>query len=178
MDVELRTHREEHRRLPTLVECLDEVRKRCVREAVTVRGQEGVVADMRRYGLQPLTDRGVDPGVDEGDPPLVELAREELELRTVRAAVEHEVVEHRPVVREEVVLDDFALVPQAQNELVVTPHRVVAHDVPEDRLAADLDHRLGDALRLLAHAHTEATAEDHHFHLATPESVTVTSPTS
>ena len=131
-----------------------------------------VVADVRLDGLQPLTDRRVDPGVDERDPPLVEVAREELELRTVRASVEHEVVEHRAVVREEVVLDDFALVAEAENELVVTPRRVVAHDVPEDRLAADLDHRLGDALGLLAHAHADATAEDHDFHLATPELLT------
>ncbi len=87
------------------------------------------------------------------------------------AAIEHEVVEQRAVVRQEVLLDDLALVAEAEDELVVAPHRVVAHDVPEDRLAADLDHRLRDALGLLAHAHAEPAAEDHDLHDAGPAEI-------
>ena len=53
----------------------------------------------------------------------------------------------------------------------MAPRRVVPHDVPEDRLAADLDHRLRDPLRLLAHPHAEPAAEDDDLHLAPCPSV-------
>ena len=143
----------------------DQRGQRGVREPVPVGGQERfVVAEVRRDRLQPLADRRVEAGVDEGDPPVLEVAREQLELRAVAVALEHEVVEERLVVGEEVLLDDLALVAEAEDEVVVTPARVVAHDVPEDRPAADLDHRLRDALRRLAHANAEAAAEDHDLH--------------
>src|SRR5262249_14445608 len=79
-------------------------------------------------------------------------------------SLEHEVVQQRTVVGEKVLLDDLALVAETQNELVVTPHRVVTHDVPEDRPPADVDHRLRDPQGFLAHAHAEPTAEDHDLH--------------
>ena len=38
------------------------------------------------------------------------------------------------------------------------------HDVPEDRLAADLDHRLGPCVRLLREPGAEPAREDHDLH--------------
>ena len=69
----------------------------------------------------------------------------------------------RPVVEEEL-LDDVGLVAEAQDEILVPVLAVVLHDVPEDRLMADRDHRLRNALRVLADARTEATAEQHDLH--------------
>ena len=45
--------------------------------------------------------------------------------------------------------------------------RQVAHDVPQDRLPADLDHRLGPVLGLLAHARAETTREQDRLHPST-----------
>src|SRR5262249_7796429 len=75
-------------------------------------------------------------------------------------------------VREEVLLHDLALVPEAQDEVVDSPFGVVAHDVPEDRPASDRDHRLGRPLRRLAHADTEPAPEDDDFHASAARAVT------
>ena len=61
------------------------------------------------------------------------------------AAGEHEVVRQGLVVGEEELLDRLGLVAQAEDEVLVPPGGVVLHDVPEDRPAADRDHRLRDA---------------------------------
>ena len=68
MGVELRPHREEHRRLLALVERVDDVWKGRIREAVAVGREEHlVVADVRLDDLEPLTDGRVGAGVDERD---------------------------------------------------------------------------------------------------------------
>ena len=41
---------------------------------------------------------------------------------------------------------------------------VVMHQMPEDRLVADWNHRLRDVLRIVADARAEASAEQHCFH--------------
>ena len=66
------------------------------------------------------------------------------------------------VVVQEVALDLIALVPERQHELVEAVPRVVLHDVPEDRPAADLDERLRPHLGLLGQARARAAAQDHH----------------
>ena len=97
-----------------------------------------------------------------------DVALEQLDAGVGAVPLEDEVVEERLVVVEEVLADDVALVAEAENELRVPPRRVVAHDVPEDRPVADADHRLRDALGLLAHPHSEAAAEDDDLHDAPP----------
>ena len=59
---------------------------------------------------------------------------------------------------------DAALVAEADDELVDPVGRAHLHDVPEDRLAADLDHRLRPHLRLLAEASALAAGENHGLH--------------
>ena len=49
----------------------------------------------------------------------------------------------------EVLLDHVALVATADHEIVDAVRRVELHDVPEDRLAADLDHGLRFQMGLL-----------------------------
>ena len=64
------------------------------------------------------------------------------------------------MVAQEVLLDLPALVAEAQDEAAHPERAVDLHDVPEDRLLADLDHRLGPVLGLLAQARAHAAAED------------------
>ena len=65
---------------------------------------------------------------------------------------------------EEVPLDHVALVAQGHHELLEAVVGVELHDVPEDRPAADLDHRLGPSLGLLGQPCPEAPGQDDHFH--------------
>jgi hypothetical protein len=67
------------------------------------------------------------------------------------------------VVVEEVALDHLPAVAQAEDEVVEAVVRVALHDVPEQRPPADLDHRLGPELGLLAHARALTTAEQDDF---------------
>jgi hypothetical protein len=70
------------------------------------------------------------------------------------------------VIVEEIVLDDLALVAQCDAEFVEPVARVVLEDVPEDRPAADLHHRLGLGLGFLGQPGAEATGQDHGLHQA------------
>ena len=56
----------------------------------------------------------------------------------------------------------LALVAGGQHEAPEALHGVDLHDVPDDRLAADLDQRLGDRLRALLQAGSPPAAQDHH----------------
>src|SRR5208283_3096069 len=73
-------------------------------------------------------------------------------------------VRHVKKVVREVLLDDVALVAKADDELRQPVGGVDLHDVPEDRLAPDLDHRLRLEVGLLADAGAEAASENHDFH--------------
>jgi hypothetical protein len=79
----------------------------------------------------------------------VDVALEQLDLPA--AVTQHEVVGQRLVVGQEVLLDDLGLVPQAEHEIGGAEAGVVVHDVPDDRLVANRDHRLRDARGGLAH---------------------------
>ena len=142
---------------------LDQLVERGVGEGVPVVGQEHVLAlEQVAHPAQPLADGGVEPGVGEGDPPVGDVGAQQ--LHPPAALGQHEVVGHRLVVVEEVVLDRVGPVAEAQDEVAVAVVRVVAHDVPQDRPVADLDHRLGHRLAVLPQAQAAATAEQHDLH--------------
>ena len=65
---------------------------------------------------------------------------------------------------EEVSLDHVAFVAQGHHEFPEAEVGVELHDVPEDRPAADLDHRLGPGLGLLGQPRPETTGQDDDFH--------------
>ena len=58
---------------------------------------------------------------------------------------------------------DVLLVARADDELVEAEMRVDFHDVPEDRAPADLDHRLGDELRLLPDASAQPARQQYYL---------------
>jgi len=71
---------------------------------------------------------------------------------------------HLPVVgeRRREGLDPLGAVPEQELEAPKALTGVERHDMPEDRLGADLDERLRQALAGLAHARALAAAEDGH----------------
>src|SRR6266487_19887 len=134
-----------------------------VGQAVAVAGEEDLLAfEVLARRPQPLADVGLQSGVGEGDPPVVDVAGEQLDLAA--AVAQHEVVGDGLVVVQEVLLDHVGLVAEAQDEVPVPVVRVVLHDVPQDRPVADRDHRLGDRVGVLAQPQAQTATEKDGFH--------------
>src|SRR5690606_16557154 len=90
-----------------------------------------------------------------------DVAAQQLDL----AVPEHEVVRGGLLVPEEEVLDLLGAVAEAEHELLVTPVRVVAHHVPDQRSRADELHRLGHVPGSAgAHPRAEPAAEEDDLH--------------
>ena len=86
------------------------------------------------------------------------------ELYVAAVARDHAVGESlRPAVEEEI-LDDVGLVAKAKNELVVAIVAVILHHVAQDRLMAERDHRLRQALGIVADAGSKSAAEEDDLH--------------
>jgi hypothetical protein len=64
----------------------------------------------------------------------------------------------------EIFLDDVALVAAADHEVVGAVRRVELHDVPEDGLAADLDHRLRLQIALFGYPSAQPPGENDDLH--------------
>src|SRR5262249_47374963 len=115
--------------------------------------------EVARDAREPRAGHRLGAGLDAGDAPV---ARRRLvigDLARLRE-IDGEVRRQRGEV-EEVAPDHVAQVAEAQDEVLVPVPGVKAHDVPEDRGAADLDHRLGLALGLLAEARALTAAQNH-----------------
>src|ERR1700730_14977701 len=64
----------------------------------------------------------------------------------------------------EVFLDDVALVSATDDEVIDAMLRVNLQNVPENRTAANLDHRLGTNYRFFRETRADAASEDDCFH--------------
>src|SRR5690348_4483122 len=134
-----------------------------VAETVAVVGVEHFLAgNVIAHGPEALADVAPDAGVDHRDAPV--LLRIAEDLHFLAEAGNHAVgVGLRLVVQEEI-LDDVGLVAKAQHEILVTELAVVVHEVPQDRLVTDRDHRLGQALGDIADSRAETSAEKNRLH--------------
>ncbi len=139
-----------------------------VADAVAVGHAEVGIADIAAHPLEPAPGHRVLARVHQRHAPGLDVLL--VHLHRVVPHVERD-VRHVQEVIGEVLLDHVALVAAADDELVDAARRIALHDVPEDRLAADLHHRLGANRGLLADAGTEATGEDDGFQLRPPRSV-------
>lgn len=61
-------------------------------------------------------------------------------------------------------LDDILLVATTDDKLVDTVMAVSLHDMPQDGLPSDFNHRFGDQIGRFAQTCTEATSKNHRFH--------------
>ena len=73
-------------------------------------------------------------------------------------------IRHVQKVVGKVLLDDITFVAAADNKLVYFMEGVELHDMPENRLTADLDHGLGLDVGFLGNARPETTSEDDCLH--------------
>src|SRR5258708_36327770 len=63
-------------------------------------------------------------------------------------------------------LDHFAAIPDGNEKLLEAVMRIVAHDVPEQRLTANLDHRLRLNLSLFGQAGSDTARQNDNPHQA------------
>jgi hypothetical protein len=111
-----------------------------VADAVAVGQAERLVADERQHALEPPPGHRRLARVDERHAP--RLGGRAVDLHLPAAHVERDVRGVQRVVGEPL-LDDVSLVAETDDELLDPVGRVDLHDVPQHRLAADLDHGLG-----------------------------------
>src|SRR5690349_6104187 len=123
-----------------------------IADAVAVREQEGVVGlDIALDALHARPGHRVKAGFRKRDAPVVYVARlQTFDLRFL-AERHRDIRRAEPVVQEKV-LDDMALMTEAQDEVLDPEVRVTAHDVPKDWIAADGNHRLRNIGRDIANA--------------------------
>ena len=160
-----RSHRR-HRRLlaMTAVEG-DQRRDIDVAHPVAVREAEGLfIADVIGHPLEPSAGHGRFAGVDERHLPGLRLPL--VDGHRVEGDVEGD-VRHVEEVVGEILLDQIALVAAADHELVHAMGGIELHDMPEDRPAADLDHRLRLEVRFLRDPRSQAASENDCFHRGT-----------
>ncbi len=132
-----------------------------VRDTIAISHHERLTVEVLAHPLQsPCRLRG-HAGVHERDSPLVADALQWLD--GVVGEVDGDVGSH--VERfGEVLLDVLALVSEADDELLMPEVGEVTHDVPQDRPVADLDHRFGPDIGLLADTTAHTARQDHDLH--------------
>src|SRR5690606_16172845 len=134
------------------------------RHSVPVGEHERFVVHPPSEPLDPAPRVGLLPRVHQVELPgrLISLVDDGAALDQIDRDVVVECVEV-----EEILLDDLALVSQRNDELVHALGRIDVHDVPEDRLASDLHHRLGLEDRLFRESGPQPAGQDHRLHRAT-----------
>ena len=72
------------------------------------------------------------------------------------------------VVVGKILLDHIALVAETDHKLMKPIVRIDLHDVPENRLAADLDHGFRSECRLLTDPRAKSARQNNDFHAPAP----------
>src|ERR1700733_5245449 len=115
---------------------------------------------------QPFADIAPDARVDKRHAPVVLWLAEVFDL--CPAARYDAVGECLGFVTKEKVLDHIGFVAHAQHEVPMAVLAVVLHQVPEDRLVADRDHRLWERPPILANACAQTSTEQNDLHGTDP----------
>ena len=116
---------------------------------------------MLAYPAQAPAGHAVVAGVDQRHPPWFGALL--VDDHVVAAHVERDVGHMQEVVGE-ILLDDIALIAAADHEVVDAVRGVDLQDVPQDRTAADLDHRLGAQAGFLGKPRAESAGQDDCLH--------------
>src|SRR5581483_1086486 len=157
-----RPHRGDGRELAVAAVKLDRRTNVEIAKTVTIGEAERVFAgDVRGHALEAAAGQRVLAGVHERDAPRLDLAL--VHHHGVVGHVEGH-VRHVQEIIGEIFLDDVALVAAADHELIHAVARIDLHDVPQDRLAADLDHRLWPQIALFGNPRAKAAGQNDGFH--------------
>src|ERR1043166_960363 len=136
-----------------------------VAHAVAVGEAEGLVPDQLAHPPQAAARHRAVAGIDERHTPGLELLRPHVDV--VPPQIERHIRAPQTVAGE-ILLDEDPLVPAADDEVVDAVRIEDLHDVPQDRVLADLDHRLRPHLRLFGQPGPEAPRQDDRLHIMLP----------
>ena len=141
MEGERRMDGDETGDLAAFLEGLDHFGQGGVAEAVAVVGEEDLFAfDEVPHRDEPLADIAPDAGVDQRDAPFGRLFAEDFDFLAISG---NNAVAIGGLLRlEEIFLDHIGLEAEAEHEIMVPVLAVIFHDMHQDRLASDRDHRL------------------------------------
>src|SRR5262245_15791859 len=139
----------------------DEIRDIHVAHAVAIGQTKCRVVEIIADALEASASHRLLAGIDKRYPPRI--ARAAVGLDRVIAQIDREIAVTVEEI-EEVVLDRVALVTAADHEIVQSMMRIQFHDVPEDRLSADLDKRLRHDSRFFAQPRPVPASKNHDFH--------------
>ncbi|SCM79274.1 hypothetical protein KL86PLE_90320 [uncultured Pleomorphomonas sp.] len=131
-----------------------------IAHAIAVGQAEGAV-DIVAHAAYPPARHRLLAGIDQRDLP--RLGMPLVDLHAVVGEVEGDIRHVKEVIRE-IFLDQIALVAAADHEFIDAILPVELHDVPENRPAADLDHRLGAQMRFLADPRAQSARKNDRFH--------------
>jgi len=133
-----------------------------VGDAVAVGEADGlVVGEVAAHPGQTAAGKGGFTGVYQGDLPGFGLLA--AHFHVIEIHIEGDITGVQEIVGE-VFLDHITLVATTDDEVVDAVVAVNLEDVPQDRLAADLHHRLGPQVGLLRKPGTKSTGQDDGFH--------------
>jgi len=135
-----------------------------IADAIAVRAQEDVIADVPLHPLDPAPGHRLRAGVSQRHVKVLLKV-----LAVVRDLVagtkgDGEVTLHRLVI-EEVLLDHVASVAKAEHEVLEAVMGVELHDVPQQRMPSHLHQGLGPELGLLSQASALPATEDDYLHV-------------
>ena len=134
-----------------------------IAQAIAVGEKEILLAHMRQGACEATAGLGFGAGIEQGHRPVLLIVMGVvLHLRLAPELQRH--VAGVPQVIAKVILDDLALVTEAEDEFLVPMMSVGFHDMPENRPAADRHHGFGAILRLLAQPRAESATENDHLH--------------
>src|SRR5665648_333868 len=131
-------------------------------DSVAVGHHERAVVQIILDTLNPTAGHGFEPRFNEGHTP--GFSGILMDLQALVADIEGDIAVVKKIVRE-VLFDHVALVTQADDEIVETIVAVDLHDMPEDRLISDLDHRFRLQMSLFRDTSAKTSCEDDYLQL-------------
>lgn len=133
-----------------------------VPHAIAVGETEALfVLDILLYPLQSAACHGLYAGINQGYVP--RFCVPSMNLHLVVLDIERDVRRVQEIIGE-IFLDEIALVPAANYEIIDPMRGVNLHDMPQDRHATNLDHRLGFDDCLFTKTGSQATRKYYRLH--------------
>src|SRR5271166_2244257 len=133
-----------------------------IADAIAVSHAEKITFDVGKYALDAASDLGRLARFYERDTPRLRLAAMNFHLVLIAHVDRH--VGRVQVIIHEVLFDHVSLVAEAHDEIVDPVRGIHLHDVPKNRLAADLDHRLGPNRCFFCKTGAETARQQHSLH--------------
>ena len=144
--------------LPVMLQQLIQIH---VRYAVAVAHHKCLITDILPHAPDAPAGHRIQPRVYQRHLPRLRVIVQYLHRVVLQVEAHIAVVQ---IVVGEIFLYHVLHIPQTYDEIIISVVRIVLHDMPQYRLAPDLDHRLGSEVVAVADAAPEAARQYDYFH--------------